>query len=482
MKEYDLIVVGTGSATNLLEPIVRQNPSVRIAVIDKDEPGGICLTRGCIPSKLLLYPAELVRAIESGTELGVSASVRVDFPAIMRRMRAIIGADIEAIREGLSTSPNVDYYHAAAEFVGPYTMQVVDETVHGKQFFLCTGSRTAIPPIRNLERVPYLTSDTVLGLEELPASLAVVGGGYIAAEYGHFFSTMGSRVTIIGRNQQFLPGYEPEVSLVARRELERHMTILTGREVVEADQRGGKKVLRWTERRTGASGEVEAEAVLIAAGREPLTDVLHPERAGIVTDAAGWIQVDGRMETSQPGVWAFGDADGRHLYKHVANYESEVVYQNAVLKRTVEVDYRAVPHAVFTYPEVAGVGMTEAQAILAHGEDGVAIGFQRYEDTAKGQAMGARGYFVKGVVHGESGRILGAQIVGPHASILIQEVVNAMSGPDGTVSSLRSSMHIHPALSEVVERAFLSLSPPHEYHHALVHLGLEQGEGGPTEG
>jgi dihydrolipoamide dehydrogenase len=260
------------------------------------------------------------------------------------------------------------------------------------------------------------------------------------------------------------------------------MTILTGREVVGGDQRGGKKVLSWTERRTGASGEVEAEGVLIAAGREPLTSLLHPERAGIRTDAAGWIQVDGHMETSQPGVWAFGDADGRYLYKHVANYESEVVYQNAVLKTSVEVEYRAVPHAVFTYPEVAGVGITEAQAIQAHGEGGVAIGFQRYEDTAKGEAMGASDYFVKGVVHAESGRILGAQIVGPHASILIQEVVNAMNGSEGTVSSLGSAMHIHPALSEVVQRAFLSLSSPHEYHHALVHLGLERGEGDPLEG
>ena len=133
MKDYDLIVVGTGSATNLLDPMIQENPKIRIAVIDKDEPGGICLTRGCIPSKLLLYPAELVRTVERGADLGVSAEVKVDFRQMMRRMRTLIDTDIDSIREGLSSSPNIDYYHATAEFVAPYTMKVEDETDQGKR-------------------------------------------------------------------------------------------------------------------------------------------------------------------------------------------------------------------------------------------------------------------------------------------------------------------------------------------------------------
>ncbi len=477
MKDYDLIVVGTGSATNLLDPMIQENPKIRIAVIDKDEPGGICLTRGCIPSKLLLYPAELVRTVEDGRDLGVSAVVNVDFGQVMRRMRTIIDTDIDAIREGLSSSPNIDYYHASAEFVSPYTMRIGDETVRAKQIFLCTGSRTAIPQIKNLEKLDYLTSDSVLRLSKLPGSLAIVGGGYIAAEYGHFFSSLGSKVTILGRNPQFLPGYEPEVALVARRELEKHMTIATNREVVGIVERDGAKVLTTRDGVSGETSEVTAEQVMLACGREPLTDILHPEMSGIKTDSKGWIEVNEYLETTQPNVWALGDADGKHLFKHVANYESQVVYYNAVLKRPMTVDYHAVPHAVFTYPEVAGVGLTEKEAVGRYGEGDVLIGFYEYEKTAKGEAMGAKGYFVKAVVQGSSMKILGAQIVGPHASILIQEIIDVMYTPAQSVSTITHAMHIHPALSEVVERAFLSLMTPPEYHHMLGHLGLEQSAG-----
>jgi mycothione reductase len=473
MKEYDLIVVGTGSAMNLVDPMIQENPEIRIAVIDKDDPGGICLTRGCIPSKLLLYPAELVRTIEAGEGLGVSAVVKVDFERVMNRMRTMIETDIESIREGLSTSPNIDYYRASAEFVSPYTMSVSGETITSRQIFICSGSRTTIPPIINLEKVGYLTSDTVLKLSKLPASVSIVGGGYIAAEYGHFFSCMGAAVTIIGRNPQFLPGYEPEISLVARRALEKHMTIVTDREVVEAETRGGLKVLRARDRSSGTYAEFAAEEVLIASGRQSMSDLLHPERSGIRTDRDGWIEVDEHLQTSQPNIWALGDADGKYLFKHVANYESQVVYRNAVLKSPLAVDYHAVPHAVFTYPEVAGVGVNEREAISKYGEADVLIGFYQYENTAKGEAMGAKDYFVKALVQRTGERVLGAQIVGPYASVLIQEVIDAMNTPGQSVSSIRRSMHIHPAMTEVVERAFLSLSEPSEYHHMLGHLGLE---------
>ena len=476
MKEYDLIVIGTGSAMNLLDPMIQENPGIRIAVIDKDEPGGICLTRGCIPSKLLLYPAELVRTIEKGKDLGVSAEVKVDFPRIMKRMRTIIDGDIDSIREGLSSIPNIDYYHATAEFVSPYTMRVVDETIGAKQFFLCIGSRTKVPPIKNLEKVGYLTSDTVLRLTKLPASVTIVGGGYIAAEYGHFFSSMGAKVTIVGRNKQFLPGYEPEVALVARRELEEHMTIITDQEAIEVEEKDGMKVLTVIDRETRRTTEIEGEQVMIAVGRESLADILHPERAGIRTDPDGWIVVNEYLETSQQNVWALGDADGKYLFKHVANYESQVVYQNAILKKMTKTDYHAVPHAVFTYPEVAGVGLTEKEAVEVYSEADVLIGFYQYENTAKGEAMGAKDYFVKAVVQRGTLRILGAQIVGPYASILIQEIVNVMYTAEQDVATINQAMHIHPALSEVVERAFLSLLSPHDYHHMLVHAGLEIGE------
>jgi mycothione reductase len=460
---------------NIVDPMINENPGLKVAVIDKDDPGGICLTRGCIPSKILLYPAELVRLTEKAREFGIRTEITsVDFAQIMGRMRRLIDADIDSIRRGLSSSQNIDYFHATAEFVGPHTMVVDGRTISAGMIFLCIGSRTIVPPVAGLSEAGYLTSDDVLKLKALPRSVAIIGGGYIAAELGHFLSAMGSDVTVLGRNPQFLPEEEPEVSEVLRDELASHMKILTNTEVKQVERLGEARRLTALDRETGRSVVVEAEEVLVATGRGPTSDILHPERGGIGVDERGWIKVDDYLQTTSPGVWAMGDADGRFLFKHVANYESEVVYYNAVLKQKVKADYHAVPHAVFTYPEAAGVGMKEAEAVQKLGKDHIVVGFYRYEDTAKGEAMAAQRYFVKVIMEKESERILGAHVAGPYASILIQELVNAMYTGDQGPGDLRRSMYIHPALNEVVQRALYSVYGVDEYHHVLSHSRHEE--------
>lgn len=175
------------------------------------------------------------------------------------------------------------------------------------------------------------------------------------------------------------------------------------------------------------------------------------------------------METSQPNIWALGDADGKYLFKHVANYEATIVYHNAIRKRNVKIDYHAVPHAVFMYPEIASVGLGEEEATAKIGRQNVLIGFYRYEDTTKGLAMGVKNYFVKVIVAAEGNtlKILGAHIIGPHASILIQEIINQMYTPTQSAAPINEGMHIHPALSEVVQRAFENLMPVEHYHHIM---------------
>ena len=470
MKQYDLIIIGTGSAMNIVDPMIQENPNIKIAVIDKDEPGGICLTRGCIPSKILLYPAELVRTVEKARELGIDAKInKVDFQFVMERMRTLINKDIDDIREGLSTSKNIDYYHAPAEFISPYTMRVDGKEITSRMIFLCIGSEITIPQIKGLDKVKYHTSDTVLKLTKLPESLAIIGGGYIAAEFGHFFASMGSKVTIVGRNPQFVPEEEPEVSELAKKELERHMTILTNQEVREARESGDRKELVAVDRKTGKSTVVGAKEILVATGRSSLSDILHPEKSGIRLTKDGWIEVNDYLETSQPNIWALGDADGKYPFKHVANYESKIVYYNAILKKNIKVDYHAIPHAVFTYPEIASVGLREKEAVEKYGSDKVLIGFQKYEDTAKGEAMNVKDYFVKVIVEGETGKILGAHIVGPYASILIHEIIPLMYAGNGSYEPISDSIHIHPALSEVVDRAFGSLMPAEHYQHMRHH-------------
>ncbi|MDQ1275045.1 MAG: mycothione reductase [Euryarchaeota archaeon] len=478
MKNYDLVVIGTGSGMNYVNSIIDSNPGMKIAVIDKDEPGGICLTRGCIPSKLLLYPAELVRGAETASHFGIKLEIKdIEFSKIMERMRSKIGEDIEMIKQGLKENEYLDYYPEPAEFISPYTLKVGEETLHSKMIFLCTGSRPAVPPVRGLEETGYLTSDTVLELNECPKSLAILGGSYIGAEYGHFFSAMGAEVTVIGRNSHFLPQEEPEISELARIKMSEYMRILTNHEAIEVRKEdSGQKTVLAKDRDSGKETEITVDEILVATGRVPNTDILHPEKAGIKTDPQGWILVDEYLETSQPNIWAFGDANGKYLLKHVGNYESGIVYLNAIMQEKVKVDYHAVPHAVFSYPEIAGAGMSEKEAIEEFGEKRVIIGFKLFEETAKGAAMEARDYFVKVIIDGLEERILGAHIIGPHASILIHQIIPLMYTPSRSAKPIMQMMDIHPSLSEVVKRAFYFRLSPEHYHHVMKHLGLENGD------
>lgn len=469
MKEYDLIVIGTGSGMEIASALTQENPNIKIAVIDKDEPGGICLTRGCIPSKLLIYPADVVRTIQNAGKFGISVEIKeIDSSSVLKRMRTLIDKDINMIRSSLEQSGNIDYYTTTAEFTEPYTLKVGDETIRSNMIFLSIGSRPSIPDIDGLENAGYLTSDTILRITKLPSNIAIIGGGYIAAEYGHFLSAMGCKITIIGRNKQFIPEEEPEVSTLAKREMQKRATIITNHEVRGVEKTpAGKKKLIAVDRESQKEVEVEVDEILVATGRKPNTDLLHPERSGVQTDEKGFIIMNEYLETTQPNIWVMGDADGKFMFKHVANYESQIVYYNAVLKQKVKANYHAIPHAVFTEPEIASVGLREKEAIEKYGEGKVLIGFYKYADTAKGEAMALEDEFVKVIVENGTEKILGAHIIGPQASVLIQEIINLMYTENMSSEPLIDAMHIHPALNEVVARAFRSLMTPEQYKHFL---------------
>ena len=476
MKKYDIIAIGTGSAMNIISSVIRNNPDLKIAVIDKDEPGGICLTKGCIPTKILLYPAEVLRMIERAKTFGIDVDIKeIDFKFVMNRMREIINHDISNISDGLSTAKELDYYRETAEFIDDYTLKVGKEKIKGKMILLCTGSKPKIPSIKGVESVNYLTSDSILELTELPKSITIVGGGYIAAEYGHFLSAMGSNVTIIGRNQQFLPQEEPEVSALALSEFQKQMKVVTNFEVREVQQtKEGKIITKAVNRDTKEEFETITDKLLIAAGRSSHADILKPDKSGVDIDKNGWIKVNGFLETTKKNIWAFGDANGKYLFKHAANYESQIVYYNAIHQQQYEVDYHAIPRAVFSEPEIASVGMREEEAIKSYGKDNILIGFQRFQDTAKGTAMAIENFFVKIILKKDDLEILGAHIIGPHASVLIQEIINLMYTPERTIIPILQGMHIHPALNEVVERAAGNMMPVDQYHHFLNHLGLSE--------
>ncbi len=425
MKKYDAIVIGTGSAMIIVQGLLSMSPDARIAVVDKDRPGGICLTRGCIPSKMVISVAEIIADIEKARELGVEAEIKsVDFGRIMKRMREKIDGEMERIEEALKSHPNIDFFNDTASFVKPYVLKVGGMIIKSDKIFIGSGSRPMIPPIKGLEEAGYLTSDSLLYLTEMPESLAIIGGGYIAVEYGNFFARIGCDVKIVEMLPRILSNEEPEVSKAVQKELERHAEVFTSHRVVEVEKRGDRKFLVAVDME-GNKREIEAENVLVAVGRESNADLLKPELGGVEVDDKGWIKVNKYLETSAKGVYAIGDANGKYMFRHVANKEALVAFENAFRGRKIEMDYTSVPHAVFTQPEVASVGMREEEAVEKFWKENVLIGYEEMRTTGKGLALNLDG-FAKVIVH-RNGDILGAHIVGKCASILIQEVATLMA-------------------------------------------------------
>jgi dihydrolipoamide dehydrogenase len=297
--------------------------------------------------------------------------------------------------------------------------------------------------------------------------MVIIGGGYIAAEFAHFFEAMGTRVMIVQRNKRLVPEEEPEVSELLRTSLSRRMQVHVDTEAIEVKQTGPVVTVTAKERGSGKQREFTASHLLVAAGRKPNTDNLMVANTGVKMNEKGFIIVDEFFETSAKGVWAFGDIIGKKMFRHAANHEAELVWHNAVHGKKSRMNYLTVPHAVFSWPEIASVGLGEAEALKLIGKQEVLVGKAMYTDVARGEAMRETEGFAKAIVHRKTGKVLGYHIIGPQASILIQEVVNAMAA-DGNIWSVAKGMHIHPALPELVLKAFGRLQPVdggHDHHH-----------------
>lgn len=419
--------------------------------------GGTCLNNGCIPSKMLIHPADMVRSIQEAGAVGVHASIDgIDFPLIMKRMHKVVDEGRAQMEENIRSRENLTYYQERAEFTDEYSLKAGSKTLTAPQFVIASGARSFVPPIPGLEDSGYLDNISLLDLKEAPLSLIIIGGGYIGCEYGHFFSAMGTEVTILGRGPRLLGGEDREISEQLYESLSRYCRVFTGHEVLSVERNGENKVVSAKETREGQIRQFEAEEVLLAAGRRSNSDLLHPERTGVQTDNLGWIEVDEYLQTSKKGIWALGDAIGKYMFRHTANYEARIVAHNILRAQgksdLIAPDYHAVPYAVFSHPTVAAVGMKEAEA----GAQGlkVLVGRARYTDSAKGVAMAEEEGFVKIILEEESGRILGASIIGSSAPELIQQVVYLMNTDHQDLSTIMRSQIIHPTINEVLARAF----------------------------
>ncbi len=405
--------------------------------------------------------------IREAKRLGIAAQVtEIDFPVIMERMRGSVKESRDRMQEAMEKAEEFDVYFGEARFTGDYTLEVTGKKFKGKTIFIVTGARPLIPPVKGIESVPYLTNESALQLRERPESMVIIGGGYIAVEFAHFFDAVGAKVTIVQRNKRLVPEEEPEVSELLKTSLARRMAVHTNTEAVEARQDGAGVTVISRDLESGKELRTTAQHLLIAAGRKSNADLLKVEDTGVKTDQRGYIAVDEHFETTKKNIWAFGDAIGKKMFRHAANREAELVWHNALHGKKSRLNYLTVPHAVFSWPEIASVGLTEAEAVKLMGKGEVLVGKAQYSDVARGDAMMETEAFTKAVVHRKSGKVLGYHIIGPQASVLIQEVVNAMAN-DGNLWTLANGLacarylnlcHRHADLVKIACRSNISNS------------------------
>ena len=456
MKKFDVIVIGSGSGGMIVESALRKGFSV--AWVDKGPLGGTCLNVGCIPSKMLVYPADRVMEIKEADKLGIKVEIKdVDFKKIMKHMREPIRESHEQMKRGLDVPiKNFQYFKGVGNFVDDYTIEINGEQIKGEKIFIVSGARPHIPQLKGIDNIDYLTNENVFNLVDRPNSILIVGGGYIAVEFAHFFSAMGTKVTILQRGDRLIKNAEPEISDLLKKLMSKRIEIITDFDAIELKKQGDITVVLGKNEKTGQISKYSAEKIMIATGRTSNADLLKVEKTGVEVDNRGYIKVNEYLETTKKNIWAFGDAIGKYMFKHVANEEAIVAWHNAIDNHKIPMDYSAVPYAVFTYPQIAGVGLTEKEAKKDHK---ILVGKAKYSDVAKGEAMVELEGFSKAIVNKEDAKILGFHIIGPYASILVQEVVNAMA-LGGQIGFIGRGMHIHPALPELILRTFNNLREP----------------------
>ena len=449
MNKFDVMVVGSGSGLEVSANAAQRGLSV--AVVEEGPFGGTCLNRGCIPSKMLIHCADVMETIQNAELFGIKARVEsVDWQAIIRRVVEEVDGDAQAVEEGNQQAPNITVFKGTGRFVGKKTLEVNEEQISADTVVIAAGTRPSVPNIPGLNDVPYMTSDEALRLPEQPRRLAIVGGGYIAAEMAHFFGALGTEVTLIQRSPLLLRAEDEDVSRRFTQVYQRKFNLFLDAQVSRASSNGSGIELEVSA--NGNAQRVAADTLLIATGRVPNTDLLDVASTGVDTDERGFITTNEYLETPVPGIWALGDIVGKYLLKHSANLEAAYASNNIFNPdNKVAVDYHAMPHAIFASPQVGSVGMTEreAKALNVH----YTVASYDYYNTAYGSSIEDRDGFAKVLANPETGEILGAHIIGTDASILVQEVANAMR-LRLPVDAITQSIYVHPALPEVVQRAF----------------------------
>src|SRR5215213_5449438 len=484
---FDLVVVGGGPG-GYPAAIRAAQLGLKTALVEKERPGGVCLNWGCIPTKAMLRSAEVLETMQHGADYGVLAdNVRLDWSAVVKRKERVTKSLTDGVASLLKAN-GVTVVNGHARLVGPTAVEVVavgeaplgtggplynappapdgrpQARLEGHNLIVATGSTPVLLPIPGIDLPGVVTSDGAFLLGEVPKRIVVIGASAVGAEWATMFNAFGSEVTMVELLPTLLPAEDEDMGkTLARSFAKRGIKVQTGRTVSEIAQAAGSKgkhaALRVTI--TDPDGQhpeqVETDVVLVGVGRRPNTAALDLERAGVATDQRGWIEVDDRLRTNAPGIHAIGDVTGKVLLAHVASHQG-LVASGVIAGHDERMNYRAVPAATFTHPEVASVGLTEAKAREA-GHD-VVVGRFPFTALGRAQTYGVTDGLVKVVAERKYREVLGVHIIGPSASDLIPEGVLAMH-LEATLDDIADTIHAHPTLGESgMEAAMVALGLP----------------------
>lgn len=458
VTHFDLAIIGSGSGNSIADGRFADR---KTAILEKGVFGGTCLNVGCIPTKMFVHPADLAASVVHARQVGVDLTLDgVRWTEIRDRVfRRIDPISVAGRSFRAERLENVTLFEGHARFTGPRTLDTgTGETITADQIVVAAGSRAVVPDIPGLEDVEHHTSDTIMRIDAVPERLAIIGGGFVAAEFAHVFGSFGSRVTILNRSDALLRGEDEEVSARFTELARGRWDVRLGTVATKAEAYDGGARLHLDG--PDGPGTLDVDLVLVATGRRSNSDGLDLAKAGVDVDDDGLVLVDEYQRTTADGVWALGDVSNRYQLKHVSNHEARVVQHNLLHLDDpgswVKADHTAVPSAVFTHPQVASVGLTERDAR----EQGIphVTAKQMYADTAYGWAMEDTTSFAKVVADPDTGRLLGAHVMGPEASNLIQPLIGAVASGQTAHEVARRQYWIHPALMEVVENVLLGVA------------------------
>lgn len=450
--DFDVAIIGGGSGGYAAARTTAAAGLKTVVIEGGAEVGGLCILRGCMPTKALLYMSEVAHIVKHSAPFGVrTAKIGLDFKKAMARKNLII-KDFADCRAQQLKSGKFKFIRAHAKFRDPHTLELAPfppngkkaSTVTAKQFVIATGSVVAPSPLCQLNELGCLNSDSALSLKKLPKSLIVLGGGPTASEFAQFFSRFGVRVTLIQRSAHILHDFDTDASAVVETVFRREgIRVYTGTKLLGARRKGKLKTIQFEH--NGATVSVSAEEVLFALGRVPNTASLGLENAGVET-SCGMIIANKFMQTSAPHIYTAGDCTGPHEIVHIAIHQGEVAGRNIASPNSARTDYRLIILVVFTDPQLAYVGLTE-KAAAAQGIPYLAASYP-FNDHGKSIIMNAMDGFVKLLADPRSGEIIGGECAGPMGGDLIHEIVAAMA-KRMTVHELAAMPHYHPTLAEI---------------------------------